>query len=139
MRDTPSWTGSAADRCADEFARPDPQDPGARELTVQERRRAWKVRQRYLPERPTVVALLDQARRLEAAMRAAGVDVEPASVLIRTDGLTVAVTVHEVRSTAADTARALISHLAACAGIHPHHLGHPGDATVRPGWRPSSR
>jgi len=106
---------------------------------VLERRRAWRVSQRYRPTHPTVVARLDHAGLLEAAMGAAGIDAEPASVLIRTDGLTVAVTVHEVRSTAADTARALISHLAACAGIHPHHLGHPGDATVRPGWRPSSR
>ncbi len=106
---------------------------------MQERRRAWRVRQHYRPDHPTVVALLDHARLLEAAMRAAGIAVEPASVLIRTDGLTVTVTVHDTRAAAASTARARIGQLAAHAGVDPDELGRPGDATVRPGWRPASR
>jgi hypothetical protein len=105
-----------------------------------DRRRAWKVSQRYLPEQPTVVALLDQARRLEQAMRAAGLHVAPASVLIRTDGLTVTVAVTAAATTQAiSAARALIAQLAAAARLTPADLGRPGDATVRPGWRPSSR
>ena len=113
--------------------------PEPRQLAIAEQRRAWRVSQRFLPDRPTVVALLDQARGLEAAMRAAGIDVEPGSVLIRTDGLTVTVTVHDTRAAAADTARARIGQLAAHAGVDPAELGRPGDVTVRPGWRPTSR
>jgi len=106
---------------------------------VQEQRRPWRVRQRYLLDHPTVIALLDHARLLEAAMRSAGIEVEPASVLIRTDGLTVTVTIHDTRAAAVDTARARIGQLAAHAGVDPDDLGLPGDATVRPGWRPASR
>ena len=116
--------------------------PGAtarRESGVQEQRRAWRVSQRFLPDHPTLTQLLDQARLLEAAMRGAGIDIEPASVLIRTDGVTVTVTVHDTRAAAADTARARIGQLAARAGIDPAELGRPGDTTVRPGWRPTSR
>jgi len=120
--------------------RPDPtRAPTGREFAVQEQRRAWRVRQRYLPDHPTVVALLDQARLLETAMRAAGIDVEPVSVLIRTNGVTVTVTVTDTRAAAADTARARIGQLAAHAGIDPAELGRPGDVTVRPAWRPTTR
>ena len=98
---------------------------------------AWRVRQCYLPDQPTVAGLLDQARRLEAAISAAGVSVVPASVLIRTDGLTVTVTVQDTRAAAAGTALALIGGLAAAAGIAPGELGRVGEVTVRPGWRPT--
>jgi len=123
---------------------PDPPAAGVRrEFGTQEQRRAWRVRQRYLPDHPTVAALLDQARGLEAAMRAAGIDVEPASVLIRTDGLTVTVTVtvtvHDTRASAAGTARARIDQLATHAGMHPDELGRPGEVVVHPGWRPRTR
>jgi len=76
---------------------------------------------------------------LEAAMRTAGIAIEPASVLIRTDGLSVAVTVEAVPAAAAATARTLIAQIAADAGIHPDQLGEPGEASVRPGWRTPPR
>jgi len=82
--------------------------------------------------------LLDDARLLERAMARAGHAVGPASVLIRTSGLDVQVTVDSVSpAQAAREGRRLIAVLAADAGVHD--LGHDeGQPTVRPAGRRST-
>jgi hypothetical protein len=85
----------------------------------------------------TVAEALHDAARLEARLRALGHDVGPASVLIRTAGLSIAVTVQAARSSSAVVAaQSLIDGLAGEAGVA---LGRPSEVSVGPGWRPSSR
>jgi hypothetical protein len=79
--------------------------------------------------------LLDDARLLERAMSRAGHTVGPASVLIRTSGLDVQVTVHSASAAqAAREGRRLIALLAVDAGVE--ELGDDdGQVTVRPAGR----
>ena len=98
--------------------------------------RAWRVRQRFTPRvRPSLAELLDDARRLERAMARAGHAVDPASVLIRTTGLDVQVTVQAASSAqAAREGRRLIALLAVDAGVDD--LGDDdGEVTIRPAGR----
>ena len=98
--------------------------------------RLWRVRQRFThPVRRSLGELLDDARRLERAMARAGQQVAPASVLIRTAGLDVQVTVHGASSAqAAREGLRLIALLAVDAGVDD--LGDDdGEVTIRPAGR----
>jgi hypothetical protein len=85
--------------------------------------------------RQSLRELLCDARLLERAMVRAGQQVGPASVLIRTTGLDVQVTVHSASpAQAAREARRLIALLAVDAGVD--ELGDvDGQPTVRPAGR----
>jgi len=94
--------------------------------------RSWRLRQQFAHRvRPLLGDLLDDARRLEPGLRSAGQEVLPASVLVRTNGLDIAVTVTAKTTVeAVRRGRALIEHVAQRAGVQD--LGIPLRATVRP-------
>jgi len=98
--------------------------------------RPWRVRQRFAPRvRRSLGELLDDARLLERAMSRAGQQVGPASVLIRTTGLDLQVTVHSAfPAQAAREGRRLITRLAVDAGVEDL-----GDDDGQPAVRPAGR
>jgi len=101
--------------------------------------RRWRVRQRFTHQvGRSLGELLDDARLLERAISSGRQQVSPASVLIRTSGLDVQVTVDSASpAQAARDGRRLIAVLAADAGVAD--LGDDdGPPTVRPAARPST-
>jgi hypothetical protein len=99
------------------------------------------VRLRYaLHPAPTLVELLDLTRTVERALRRLGHPVSLHSVLIRSDGLAIAVTVQaDQPAQAVQAARRVVAQITHHAGIDPARLGADRDASARPGWRPSTR
>jgi len=99
------------------------------------------VRLRYIPKPvPPLVELLDLARTVERALGALGYPVVPNSVLIRTDGIAIAVTVEASDSTeAVQAARRVVAEVAERSGVDPAWLGEAREVSARPGWRPSTR
>jgi hypothetical protein len=103
--------------------------------------RPWRVRLRYVPHpAPTLVELLDLTRTVERALHELGYPVRPHSVLIRTDGIAIAVTVEAGEpAQAVQAARHVVAQVASRVGVDLGWLGVDREASVRPGWRPSSR
>lgn len=103
--------------------------------------RPRRVRLRYVPHpAPTLVELLDATRTVERALRELGHPVSPHSVLIRADGIAIAVTVDAGQpAQAIHAARHVVAQVVDRADVDTAWLGADREASARPGWRPSSR
>jgi hypothetical protein len=101
----------------------------------------WRVRLRYTPTpRPTLAALLDVTRTVECGLHELGESVCPCSVLIRPDGVAIAVTVEAAgRDQAVEAARQVIHQVIDSAGIAASWLGPDREVSARRGWRTAPR
>ncbi len=97
----------------------------------------WRVRLRYTPTpRPTLAALLNVTRTVERGLHELSGAVSPCSVLIRPDGLAIAVTVDAAgRDQAVEAARQVIHQVTGPAGIAAAWLGPEREVSARRGWR----